>query len=148
MKVILIEDVKGHGKKGDVVNAADGYARNFLLPKNLAIPADEANMKQWKRNKAKADAKAAADLEKAQTLAQQLKDQEFILQAKTGEGDRLFGSITNKDVAEAMEAAYKVKIDKRNVEMEDHIKNLGSYKVKVKLHPKVKTDVIVKVEKA
>lgn len=148
MKVILIEDVKGHGKKGDVVNAADGYARNFLLPKNLAIPADEANMKQWNRNKAKADAKAADDLAKAQNLAKELKDKEFVLQAKTGEGDRLFGSITNKDVAEAMEAAYKVKIDKRNVEMEDHIKTLGSYKVKVKLHPKVKTDVIVKVEKA
>lgn len=147
MKVILTEDVKGHGKKGDVVNAADGYARNYLLPKNLAIPADTANMKQWQRNKDKADAKAAADLAQAQKLAQELKNQEFVVKAKTGEGERLFGSITNKDVAAAMEEAYKVKIDKRNVEMDDHIKTLGSYKVKVKLHPKVKTEVVVRVEK-
>ncbi|MEG0874312.1 MAG: 50S ribosomal protein L9 [Clostridiales bacterium] len=147
MKVILTEDVNGHGKKGEVVNAADGYARNFLLPKKLAIPADATNMKQWQRNKTKEDAKAADDLAKAQAMAKELKNKEFVVKAKTGEGDRLFGSITNKDVAEAMEAAYKVKIDKRNVEMDEHIKTLGSYNVKVKLHPKVKTDVIVKVEK-
>ena len=146
MKVILTQDVKGQGKKGEIINASDGYARNFLLPKKLAIPADDANMKAWQRNKDKEDAKAAADLAKAQALAKQLKDREFVIKAKTGEGERLFGSITNKDVAEAMEAAFDVKIDKRNVEMDDHIKVLGDYKVKVKLHSKVKTEIVVRVE--
>lgn len=146
MKVILTQDVKGQGKKGEIINASDGYARNFLLPKKLAIPADEGNMRNWQRNKDKEDAKAADDLAKAQALAKQLKDQKFVLKAKTGEGERLFGSITNKDVAEAMEAAFDVKIDKRNVEMEDHIKVLGDYKIKVKLHAQVKTEIVVSVE--
>ena len=146
MKVILLKDVEGHGKKGEVVNAADGYARNFLLPKKMAIPADETNMKNWKRNKAKEEAKAADELARAQELAKQMKDKTFVIKAKTGEGDRLFGSITNKDIADAIAEAEGVKIDKKHIVLDGNIKALGQYTIKVKLHTKVKTEVIVKVE--
>lgn len=146
MKVILLKDVDGHGKQGEVVNASDGYARNFLIPKKLAIPANEANMKTWKRNKAKEEAKAADALAKAQEIAKSMKGKTYTIQAKTGEGDRLFGSITNKDIADAIAAADGVKIDKKHIELDGNIKALGEYTVKVKVHAKVKTEVIVKVE--
>lgn len=145
MKVILLEDVKGRGKKGEVVNASDGYARNFLFPKKLAIEANETNMKAWKRNKAKEDALAAEKLAEAQAAAKEIKGKTFVLKAKAGEGERLFGSVTNMDVA-AVLAENGYKIDKRNIEMEDHIKTIGQYHVKVKLHTNVKTEIIVDVQ--
>ena len=145
MKVILLEDVSGHGKKGEVVNASDGYARNYLFPKKLAIEANDANMKAWKRNKAKADAQAAEKLAAAQALAKEIKGKTFVLKAKAGEGERLFGSVTNMDIAAAL-AENGVKVDKRNIELEDHIKTVGQYKVKIKLHANVKTDITVDVQ--
>ena len=145
MKVILLQDVKGQGKKGEIVNASDGYARNFLLPKKLAVEANDTNMKAWKRNKAKEEAAAAEKLADAQAKAKEIKGKTFVLKAKAGEGERLFGSVTNMDVAAAL-AENGVTVDKRNVEMEDHIKTIGQYKVKIKLHPQVKTEIIVDVQ--
>lgn len=145
MKVILLADVKGHGKKGDVVNASDGYARNYLFPRKLAIEANDSNMKAWKRDKAKKDAAAAEKLAEAQALAKSIKGRTYVLKAKTGEGERLFGSVTNMDIAESL-AANGVAIDKRNIEIEDHIKTVGQYKVKVKLHAGVKTEITVDVQ--
>lgn len=145
MKVILLQDVKGHGKKGEVVNASDGYARNFLFPKKLALEANDTNMKAWKRNKAKEEAAAADKLAAAQAAAKEMKGKTFILKAKAGEGERLFGSVTNMDVA-AVLAENGFTVDKRNIEMEDHIKTIGQYKVKVKMHPQVKTEIIVDVQ--
>ncbi|MGI5874731.1 MAG: 50S ribosomal protein L9 [Bacillota bacterium] len=145
MKVILLEDVKGRGKKGEVVNASDGYARNYLLPKKLAIEANETNMKAWKRNKAREDAAAAEKLAEAQAQAKEIKGRTFVLKAKAGEGERLFGSVTNMDVA-AVLAENGVTVDKRNIELPDHIKTVGQYPVKVKLHPKVKTEITVDVQ--
>ena len=145
MKVILLQDVKGQGKKGEIVNASDGYARNFLLPKKLAVEANESNMKAWKRNKAKEEAAAAKKLADAQAKAKEIKGKTFVLKAKAGEGERLFGSVTNMDVAAALEESG-ITVDKRNIEMEDHIKTIGQYKVKIKLHPQVKTEIIVDVQ--
>ena len=145
MKVILLQDVKGQGKKGEIVNASDGYARNFLLPKKLAVEANESNMKAWKRNKAKEEAAAAEKLADAQAKAKEIKGKTFVLKAKAVEGERLFGSVTNMDVAAALEESG-ITVDKRNVEMEDHIKTIGQYKVKIKLHPQVKTEIIVDVQ--
>ena len=144
MKVILLQDVKGQGKKGEIVNASDGYARNFLLPKKLAVEANDTNMKAWKRNKAKEEAAAAEKLADAQAKAKEIKGKTFVLKAKAGEGERLFGSVTNMDVAAAL-AENGVTVDKRNIEMEDHIKTIGQYKVKIKMHPQVKTEIIVDV---
>ena len=145
MKVILLQDVKGQGKKGEIVNASDGYARNFLLPKKLAVEANDTNMKAWKRNKAKEEAAAAEKLADAQAKAKEIKGKTFVLKAKAGEGERLFGSVTNMDVAAALEE-NGVSVDKRNIEMEEHIKTIGQYKVKIKLHPQVKTEIIVDVQ--
>ena len=145
MKVILLQDVKGQGKKGEIVNASDGYARNFLLPKKLAVEANESNMKAWKRNKAKEEAAAAEKLADAQAKAKEIKGKTFVLKAKAGEGERRFGSVTNMDVAAALEESG-ITVDKRNIEMEDHIKTIGQYKVKIKLHPQVKTEIIVDVQ--
>lgn len=146
MKVILLEDVQGHGKKGDVVNAADGYARNFLLPKKLAIVANEANMKNWHRLKANEEAKKADELAKAEECGKVLNGKVFVLKAKTGGEGRLFGSVTNKDVADTVTKETGIAVDKRHVEISDHIKELGQYKVKIKLHTKVKVDIIVDVQ--
>ena len=145
MKVILLQDVKGQGKKGEIVNASDGYARNFLLPKKLAVEANDTNMKAWKRNKAKEEAAAAEKLADAQAKAKEIKGKTFVLKAKAGEGERPFGSVTNMDVAAAL-AENGVTVDKRNIEMEDHIKTIGQYKVKIKMHPQVKTEIIVDVQ--
>ena len=145
MKVILLQDVKGQGKKGEIVNASDGYARNFLLPKKLAVEANDTNMKAWKRNKAKEEAAAAEKLADAQAKAKEIKGKTFVLKAKAGEGERLFGSVTNMDVAAAL-AENGVTVDKRNIEMEDHIKTIGQYKVKIKMQPQVKTEIIVDVQ--
>ena len=145
MKVILLQDVKGQGKKGEIVNASDGYARNFLLPKKLAVEANDTNMKAWTRNKAKEEAAAAEKLADAQAKAKEIKGKTFVLKAKAGEGERLFGSVTNMDVAAAL-AENGVTVDKRNIEMEDHIKTIGQYKVKIKMHPQVKTEIIVDVQ--
>ena len=145
MKVILLQDVKGQGKKGEIVNASDGYARNFLFPKNLAIEANDTNMKAWKRNKAKEEAAAAEKLAEAQAMAKEIKGKTYVLKAKAGEGERLFGSVTNMDVADVL-AENGVKVDKRNIDLTEHIKTLGQYKVKIKLHHQVKTDIIIDVQ--
>lgn len=145
MKVILLQDVKGQGKKGEIVNASDGYARNFLFPKNLAIEANDANMKAWKRNKAKEEAAAAEKLAEAQAMAKEIKGKTFVLKAKAGEGKRLFGSVTNMDIA-AVLADNGVKVDKRHIELENNIKTIGQYKVKIKMHSQVKTEIIVDVQ--
>ena len=102
-------------------------------------------MKAWKRNKAKEEAAAAEKLADAQAKAKEIKGKTFVLKAKAGEGERLFGSVTNMDVAAALEESG-ITVDKRNVEMEDHIKTIGQYKVKIKLHPQVKTEIIVDVQ--
>ena len=145
MKVILLQDVKGQGKKGEVVNASDGYARNFLFPKKLAIEASDANMTIWKRNKAKEEAAAAAKLAEAQAMAKEIKGKTYVLKAKAGEGERLFGSVTNMDIAAAL-AEQGIKVDKRNIELEGNIKTIGQYKVKIKLHTQVKTEITVDVQ--
>ena len=145
MKVILLQDVKGQGKKGEIVNASDGYARNFLFPKNLAIEANDTNMKAWKRNKAKEEAAAAEKLAEAQAMAKEIKGKTYVLKAKAGEGERLFGSVTNMDIA-AVLAEQGIKVDKLNIELEGNIKTIGQYKVKIKLHTQVKTEITVDVQ--
>lgn len=137
MKVILLKDVKGQGKKGEVKNVSEGYANNFLFPQQLAAPANESSMKvldtqkkaeQRKKDQEKAD---AAELgKKLETLTVQLK-------AKSGKDGRLFGAITSKQVAEELEKQQKIKLDKRKIVMEDSIRTLGVTEVAVKLHPEV-----------
>lgn len=145
MKVILIQDVKSLGKKGEYKEVAEGYARNFLIAKKLAVPATVANQRALAAEKAKIVAQELASLEKAETLAAKLAEIKVILKAKCGDGERLFGSVTSAQVAEAIETAIGEPIDKRKIEMGDTIKTLGEHKVVVRLHPKVQQEVSVMV---
>lgn len=148
MKVILTGDVKGTGKKGDIVNVSEGYARNFLLPKGLAVEANEKNMRELEKNKAELLKKKAAELENARSLKKELDDIVLQLKVKTGEGGRLFGSITAKDIGDALEKEYQLVIDKRKIELKAPIKSLGDHPVVVKLHPEVSATLKVTISAA
>ena len=138
MKVILLQDVKKIGKKGDVIEASDGYARNFLFPKKLAQEATESNLHILNNKKENDRKQKLAEIEAAQKLAGELKGKEITIKAKTGENGKLFGAITSKDVAELIKTQYKVVVDKKKIVMET-IKVAGGYTIEVKLYPEVTT---------
>ncbi|AWK50263.1 50S ribosomal protein L9 [Clostridium beijerinckii] len=138
MKVILLQDVKKIGKKGDVIEASDGYARNFLFPRKLAQEANDSNMHILNNKKENERKQKLAELEAAQKLAGELKGKEITIKAKAGESGKLFGAITSKDVAELIKAQYKIEIDKKKIVM-DTIKLAGGYEIEVKLYPEVST---------
>ncbi len=145
MKVILLEDVKALGKKGAVKEVADGYGRNFLMPRKLAVEATPANIAALEKETQRVAVNEEKKLDEAKALGLKLKDAAVSIQGKAGEGGRLFGSITNKEVAEALSALAGVEIDRRKVELNETIKSLGEYKVIVRLHPKVHQEVLVQV---
>ncbi len=148
MKLILLEDVKSVGKKGDLINASEGYAKNFLLPKKLAVEATKSNLNDYEL-KQKADAKSSKEeLEKAQETAAALKDKVVTIKVKTGGNGKLFGSVTNKEVADAIVEQTKLEIDKKKVSIGDPIKMVGERTAVVKLHPKVSAEVTIKIEEA
>lgn len=138
MKVILLQDVKKLGKKGDVIEASDGYARNFLFPRKLAEEATANGLHVLNAKKENERKKKLAELEAAQKLAGELKGKEVTINAKAGESGRLFGAITNKDIAEAINSKYNLSIDKKKIVM-DTIKIAGGYDIEVKLYPEVST---------
>lgn len=145
MKVILLEDVKALGKKGEIVNVSDGYARNFVLPKKLGVEANSANLNDLKLQKANADKVAQEQLEAAKELAKVLETKEVVLKIKSGEGGRTFGSISSKEIAVAAKEQCGLAIDKKKIQLTDAIKALGIYEVNVKLHTKVTGKLKVKV---
>lgn len=137
MKVIFLKDVKGKGKKGDVKNVADGYAHNYLLKNNLAVEANQSAVSQLEGQKKKEQKEAANELKEAQALKEHLETLTVELTAKSGEGGRLFGSITTKQVAKELERSHGIKLDKRKMELGDAIRALGYTNIPVKLHPEV-----------
>jgi large subunit ribosomal protein L9 len=144
MKVIFLQDVKGQGKKGEVKEVSEGYARNFLLPKGVVQIATEGNKKALDQIKASAEKKKEQEKDDAKALAASLSEKTIVIKARAGEGGRLFGAITSKQIAEALEA-QKIKIDKRKIELEKPIHTLGVTKVTVKLHTDVKGTLNVQV---
>ena len=148
MKVILKQDIKGTGKKDDLINVAEGYARNYLFPKGLAVEATAGNLEDLVQKKKSYDKKQERELQQAQELGAKLKKVSLSIPVKTGEGGRLFGSISNRDIAESLEKEKGLKIDKRKIEMEGTIKELGSYAVTIKLHPQVSVKIQVKIVEA
>lgn len=149
MKVILQADVKGKGKKGDYIEVSDGYARNFLLPKGLALEANNSNLNDLKGKKEAEAFRKQQDLEQAQETAKKLEDVTVCLSAKAGENGKLFGSITAKDIAEAVKMQHHILIDKRKLVVADGgIKTIGTHKLEVKLHPQVHGTCTVKVTEA
>ncbi|WP_106495714.1 50S ribosomal protein L9 [Lentibacillus sp. Marseille-P4043] len=145
MKVIFLKDVKGKGKKGDVKNVSDGYARNYLLKNKLAEEATKGNMKALDAQKKKADQEEQQEKEDAIELKDTLADLTVELKAKSGDSGRLFGSITSKQIAEALEKAHGYKIDKRKIELDEPIRALGYTTVPVKLHQEVSGSIKVHV---
>ncbi len=145
MKVILKEDVKGSGKKGDLVTVSDGYARNFLLKKGLAVEATAQNINEKNAKDAALKHRQQVELEEAMETAKTLKDQTVTVTAKAGQGGRLFGSVTSKEVAEAVEKKFGMAVDKRKIALESDIKAFGTYEFELKLHTKVSTKMKVMV---
>ncbi|MFN2744990.1 MULTISPECIES: 50S ribosomal protein L9 [Bacillus] len=146
MKVIFLQDVKGKGKKGEVKNVADGYAHNFLIKKGLAVEATSSNISALEGQKKKEKKEAAEELKQAQELKKKLETITVELSAKSGEGGRLFGSVTSKQIADALQKAHQLKIDKRKIELNDAIRSLGYTNVPVKLHPEVQATLKVHVK--
>ncbi|MGO4371695.1 50S ribosomal protein L9 [Paenibacillus sp. MCAF20] len=137
MKVILLKDVKGQGKKGDVKELSEGYVRNFLLPQGLAKLASDGNLKTLEVQNASEQKRKDKEKEDAEALAKKLGEMTVVVKTKAGEGGRLFGAITSKQIGEAL-AELGIKIDKRKIELEDPIRTLGVTLVPIKLHPQVK----------
>lgn len=146
MKVILQQDVKGQGKKGQMVNVSDGYARNFLLPRGLAVEANNANVNTMNTQNAAKEHHKEMALKAAQELAAQIEGKTVTLTAKMGENGKLFGSITVKEIAEAIEKSLSVPVDKKKIDLKNAIKGAGVYTVTVKLHTAVSAQVNVAVK--
>ena len=145
MKVILTEDVKKQGKKGDIIEVSEGYARNFLLPQKLAIPATNANVNNAVQHKEAEQRKVQRAIDEAKMMASQLAKVEVSIPVKTGEGGRMFGSVTAKDIVDALLAQRGIELDKRKIDIKDAIKNLGTFPVSVRVHPDVTAQIQVHV---
>lgn len=148
MKVILLEDVKSLGKKGDLVEVNDGYARNFILAKKLGVEATARNMNDLKLKKAHEDKLAAQRLEEAKAFAEELKKVQVTLKIKAGEGGKLFGSISSKEIAQAAKEQQGLDIDKKKLVLPNPIKAVGTTMVPIKLHPQVTGELKVIVQEA
>ena len=146
MKVILKEDVKALGKKGKVCEVSDGYARNFLIPRGLAVEATQGNVQDLAHKQKQENLRRQKEREDAESLKSKIESMEVILKVKVGEKGRLFGSVTNKEIAETLEKVYKVRIDKRKIEVKDTIKNIGDYIASIKIHPEVAANLKVRIE--
>ena len=148
MKVILIEDVKSLGKKGQIVNVNDGYARNFILPKKLGLEATTKNQNDLKLQKANEDKRAQELLDEAKAFAENIKDKVLALSIKTGEGGKTFGSISTKEIAQAAKDQYGIEVDKKKLQLSEPIKTVGTHMVSYRVHPKVIAEITVKVAEA
>ncbi|MCI9676614.1 MAG: 50S ribosomal protein L9 [Lachnospiraceae bacterium] len=148
MKIILLQDEKKLGKKGDVIEVSEGYARNFILPKKIGVEATPKNMNDLKLQKANSDKIAQEQLDAAKEMAARLGDKQVVVKIKAGEGGRAFGSVSSKEIAAACKEQHNIEIDKKKIQLPESLKNFGSYEVAVKLHPQVTGKLTVKVLEA
>jgi len=148
MKVILTEDIKGVGVKGQVYEASDGYARNFLFPKKKAIEATKANLNELDLKKKAAAGKAERDLTQAKARAEEFKDKTVLIHVKTGENGRLFGSVTANEIASALLTQFGISVDKKKITLPEPIKTVGEATATVKLHPSVTANIKLEVTNA
>ncbi|MDF2878524.1 MAG: ribosomal protein [Clostridia bacterium] len=148
MKIILTQDVKKVGKKGELLEVKDGYARNALFPKGLAIEANTVNLNQRKLEQRSEDKKKQNELDTAKAIEAKLKDKEIKILVKTGESGKIFGSVTSKEIAETIKKQFDIDIDKKKIQLKEAIKALGSQKVAIKLHPEVMAQVTIVITQA
>ena len=148
MKIILLQDEKKLGKKGDIIEASEGYARNYILPKKIGVEATPKNLNDLKLQKANEDKMAKEQLDAAKALAAQLEDKQIIVKIKAGEGGKAFGSVSSKEIAAACKEQHGIELDKKKIQLPESLKNFGSYEVNIKLHPQVTGKLTVKVTEA
>lgn len=146
MKVILNQDVKSLGKKGDIIEVSDGYARNFILAKKLGVEANSSNLNDLKLKKANDEKIAQQQLEDAREYAKVIESKKVVLKIKQGEGGKTFGSISSKEIAAAAKEQHDIELDKKKIVLKDPIKSVGTFQVPIKLHPKVTASLQVSVE--
>ncbi|MCT4542047.1 MAG: 50S ribosomal protein L9 [Vallitalea sp.] len=146
MKVILLEDVKKVGKKGDLINTSDGYARNFLFPKKLAVEATKASINDMKLKKQSEQRRHDEMVEQAKELAENIKGSSITIKVKAGDGGKIFGSVSTKEITKAVKEQLGFEIDKKKMELKEPIKSLGTHIIPIKLISKVKTELTVKVQ--
>ena len=146
MKVILLQDVKGKGKKGQMLEVSDGYARNFMLPKKLAMEATPDAINTMRMNDKAAAEKAARERAEAMEISKQLRAMTVVVKAKGGGAGKLFGSVTNQEIADALKASSGITLDKRKIVLSDTIKNVGTYTVQCKLGYEITAPLTVKIE--
>ena len=145
MKVILLDNIKGVGKKDDVINASDGYARNFLFPKKLAVEANNENMNKLKAKKQSEQYKKDVEKENAQNISKQLNDIILTIKVKAGDNGKIFGGVTSKDISEELKKQYNIDVEKKKIVLTDNIKNIGSLDINVRLYEGVVGKLKVKI---
>jgi len=145
MKVILKQDIKGVGKKDQIINAADGYARNYLFPKKLAVPADQGNMNNLKAKNESIQYKKNEDLKEAKELAEKMKKMTLKIRVKAGENGKLFGAVTSKEIAETLKKDFNIDVDKKKIILSESIKNAGTTRVDIKLNEGVMASLLVMI---
>ena len=148
MKIILLQDEKKLGKKGDIVEVSEGYARNFVLPKKIGVEATPKNLNDLKLQKSNEEKVAKEQLDNAKAMAELLASKEVIVGIKAGENGRTFGSVSTKEIGQALKAQTGIEVDKKKIVLPEAIKNFGVYEVPIKLHPKVTGTIKVKVQQA
>lgn len=146
MKVILLKDVKNLGKKGDLVNSKDGYARNFLIPRKVAIEANEENLKNWEEEQKRLEEEEKERVAHFTEVKKELDKSKIVLTAKAGESDKLFGAITSNDIRAAIKDQLKIDIDKKKIDLKENIKTAGNHKVPIKLYTDINTELAVEIK--
>lgn len=146
MKVLLLADVKGQGKKDQIINVSDGYARNFLFPKKLAVEADAGAMADAKNKEASKQFRLKEEKAAAEVLAAKLNETTVVIKTTGGNDNKLYGSVTTKDIADALKTSYGIEIDKRKLSLSENIKTFGTYNVDVKVYPEVSAKLKVSVQ--
>ncbi|HHV15397.1 MAG TPA: 50S ribosomal protein L9 [Gelria sp.] len=148
MKVILTQDVKNLGNEGDIVDVSDGYARNYLIPRGLVVEATEGNLKKREAQASRQQRRKDREQTKAQALHDRINGKSITITARAGEGDKLFGAVTGKEIADTLNKQFKVKVDKKKVDLGEPIKHLGKHPVKIKIYPQIQAEITVQVEAA
>ena len=148
MKIILLQDEKKLGKKGDIIETSEGYARNYILPKKIGVEATPKNLNDLKLKKANEDKIAQENLEKAKELAALIETKSVVVKMKAGENGKAFGAVSGKEIVSALKEQHDIEVDKKKIQLADNIKNFGCYEVPVKLHPQVAGTIHVKVTEA
>ena len=146
MKVILLDNIKGVGKKDEVINASDGYARNYLFPKKLAVEANNENMSKLKAKQDSNAFKKSQEKEEAQNIANKLKDITLKIEVKAGENGKIFGGVTSKEIADNLKSQFQIEVDKKKIQLKETIKNIGVFTIEIKLYEGVNAKLQLKIE--